>query len=143
MTMIPLLVHYSMFGLGRAGDLVWAASHNHRSDARLAAHAGHAGSQVARAGGNRRQGRRPQDRQGNIPLCRLGRAAALDRSGAIIKAISDQAEDRAIGAATLGADAVDPGHTIHPRPTPDGTVNIAAGIFKGITTGLMQPKKRS
>ena len=143
--MIPSFACRSMFGLRRAGDLVWAAGRNHHSDARSVVQAGSEMGQVTKEVGARAEGRRIGKE--TFPRAGSGRTLPLDRSEGIIKVTFDvtfdEADDRVIGAAIMGADAVDPGHAaVHPNPTPSGTVNAAAGMFEGTITDLMQPEKR-
>ncbi|MBB1492501.1 hypothetical protein H5395_13340 [Paracoccus sp. MC1854] len=104
--------------------------------------------------GGRRIGR------GVLPLAALGRSTSPGRSEGIARVIFDEADDRAIGASMVGpsagdliaaaaraigtgAHAVDPGCSIHPRPTPSETVNLVAGTTGDAAADLNLPKRRS
>jgi len=95
---------------------------------------------------------------GKFPWAASGRAIANGRDEGFTKLIFDHESHRLLGggivgthagdligelalAVEMGADAVDIGKTIHPRPTLGESMGMAAEVYEGVCTDLMPPKK--
>jgi dihydrolipoamide dehydrogenase len=96
--------------------------------------------------------------KGVFPWVASGRARSIDRSDGLTKLLFEEGTDRLIGAATagpnageligelalaieMGANAEDISLTVHPHPTLNETVMLAAEVFEGIITDLYAPRK--
>lgn len=97
--------------------------------------------------------------KGVFPWVASGRALGIHREEGMTKLIFDPKNKRILGAGIvgrnageligetvlaleMGADAEDIGLTIHPHPTLNETVGLAAEMAEGSITDLMPPKKR-
>jgi dihydrolipoamide dehydrogenase len=97
--------------------------------------------------------------KGVFPWVASGRALGIHREEGLTKLIFDPKSKRILGAGIvgrnageligetvlaleMGADAEDIGLTIHPHPTLNETVGLAAEMAEGSITDLMPPKKR-
>jgi dihydrolipoamide dehydrogenase len=97
--------------------------------------------------------------KGVFPWAASGRALGIHREEGLTKLIFDAKSKRLLGAGIvgrnageligetvlameMGADAEDIGLTIHPHPTLNETVCLAAEMAEGSITDLMPPKKR-
>ncbi|MCB1772321.1 MAG: dihydrolipoyl dehydrogenase [Gammaproteobacteria bacterium] len=97
--------------------------------------------------------------KGAFPWVASGRALGIHREEGMTKLIFDAKTKRILGAGIvgrnageligetvlaleMGADAEDIGLTIHPHPTLNETVGLAAEMAEGSITDLMPPKKR-
>jgi dihydrolipoamide dehydrogenase len=97
--------------------------------------------------------------KGVFPWVASGRALGIHREEGLTKLIFDAKTKRILGAGIvgrnageligetvlaleMGADAEDIGLTIHPHPTLNETVGLAAEMAEGSITDLMPPKKR-
>ncbi|HEY3859774.1 MAG TPA: NAD(P)/FAD-dependent oxidoreductase, partial [Gammaproteobacteria bacterium] len=96
--------------------------------------------------------------KGVFPWIASGRARSIDRTDGMTKLLFEEGTDRLIGAATvgvnageligelalaieMGANAEDIALTIHPHPTLNESVMLAAEVFEGTVTDLYAPKK--
>jgi dihydrolipoamide dehydrogenase len=96
--------------------------------------------------------------KGVFPWVASGRARSIDRTDGMTKLLFEEGTDRIIGAATvgvnageligelalaieMGANAEDIALTIHPHPTLNESVMLAAEVFEGTVTDLYAPKK--
>ncbi|HEU5398341.1 MAG TPA: dihydrolipoyl dehydrogenase [Gammaproteobacteria bacterium] len=96
--------------------------------------------------------------KGVFPWAASGRARSIDRTDGQTKLLFEEATGRLIGAAAtgvnageltgefalaieMGANAEDIGLTIHPHPTLNESVMLAAEVFEGTITDLYAPKK--
>jgi dihydrolipoamide dehydrogenase len=96
--------------------------------------------------------------KGVFPWVASGRARSIDRTDGMTKLLFEEGTDRLIGAATvgvnageligelalaieMGANAEDIALTIHPHPTLNESVMLAAEVFEGTVTDLYAPKK--
>ncbi len=96
--------------------------------------------------------------KGVFPWVASGRARSIDRTDGMTKLLFEEGTDRLIGAATvgvnageligelalaieMGANAEDIALTIHPHPTLNESVMLAAEVFEGTITDLYAPKK--
>ena len=94
-----------------------------------------------------------------FPWAASGRAIANGRDEGVTKLIIDPATHRILGggiagtnagdligeiclAIEMGAEAGDIAHTIHPHPTLGETVGMAAEVYEGTCTDLMQARKK-
>jgi dihydrolipoamide dehydrogenase len=97
--------------------------------------------------------------KGVFPWAASGRALGMHREEGLTKLVFDPASKRILGAGIvgrnageligetvlaleMGADAEDIGLTIHPHPTLNETVCLAAEMAEGSITDLMPPRKR-
>jgi dihydrolipoamide dehydrogenase len=97
--------------------------------------------------------------KGVFPWAASGRALGMHRDEGLTKLLFDPATKRILGAGIvgrnageligetvlaleMGADAEDIGLTIHPHPTLNETVCLAAEMAEGSITDLMPPRKR-
>ncbi len=95
-----------------------------------------------------------------FPWAASGRSLALGREEGFTKLLFDPVTRRLLGAGIVGpsagdliaeaglaiesgSDADDISLTIHPHPTLSETIGLAAEVFAGTITDLLQPKKRS
>ncbi|HEX4300408.1 MAG TPA: NAD(P)/FAD-dependent oxidoreductase, partial [Gammaproteobacteria bacterium] len=96
--------------------------------------------------------------KGVFPWVASGRARSIDRTDGMTKLLFEEGTDQLIGAATvgvnageligelalaieMGANAEDIALTIHPHPTLNESVMLAAEVFEGTITDLYAPKK--
>ncbi|HEV7164737.1 MAG TPA: dihydrolipoyl dehydrogenase [Gammaproteobacteria bacterium] len=96
--------------------------------------------------------------KGVFPWVASGRARSIDRTDGMTKLLFEEGTDRLIGAATvgvnageligelalaieMGANAEDIALTIHPHPTLNESVMLAAEVFEGTVTDLYAPKR--
>jgi len=96
---------------------------------------------------------------GKFPWAASGRAIGIGRTEGFTKLIFDEETDRIIGggivgpnageligevalAIEMGAEVADIGATIHPHPTLNESIAMAAEVFEGTITDLYIPKKR-
>jgi len=96
--------------------------------------------------------------KGVFPWAASGRARSIDRTDGQTKLLFEEGTGRLIGAAAtgvnageltgefalaieMGANAEDIGLTIHPHPTLNESVMLAAEVFEGTVTDLYAPKK--
>jgi len=96
---------------------------------------------------------------GKFPWAASGRAIGIGRTEGFTKLIFDEESDRIIGggivgpnageligevalAIEMGAEVADIGATIHPHPTLNESIAMAAEVFEGTITDLYIPKKR-
>jgi dihydrolipoamide dehydrogenase len=97
--------------------------------------------------------------KGVFPWAASGRALGIHREEGLTKLIFDPKSKRLLGAGIvgrsageligetvlaleMGADAEDIGLTIHPHPTLNETIGLAAEMAEGSITDLMPPRKR-
>ena len=93
-----------------------------------------------------------------FPWAASGRARSIDRTDGLTKLLFEEGTERLIGAATagvnageligelalaieMGANAEDIALTIHPHPTLNESVMLAAEVFEGTVTDMYAPKR--
>ncbi len=96
---------------------------------------------------------------GKFPWAASGRAIGIDRTEGFTKLLFDEETGRVVGggivgpnageligevalAIEMGAEAADIGATIHPHPTLNESVAMAAEVFEGTITDLYVPRKK-
>jgi dihydrolipoamide dehydrogenase len=94
-----------------------------------------------------------------FPWAASGRARSIDRTDGLTKLLFEEGTERLIGAATagvnageligelalaieMGANAEDIALTIHPHPTLNESVMLAAEVFEGTVTDMYAPRKK-
>ena len=154
----PMLAHKASHEGKVAAEV--AAGHKRFFDARVIPSVAYTDPEVAWVGltENRSQRQGHRIRQGRVSLGRQRPQPSIDRTDGLTKLLFEE-DGPLIGAATagvnageligelalaieMGANAEDIGLTIHPHPTLNETVMLAAEVFEGTITDLYLPKKK-
>jgi dihydrolipoamide dehydrogenase len=155
----PMLAHKASHEGHVAAEV--AAGHKRFYDARVIPSVAYTDPEVAWVGLTELEANAQGIRfgKGVFPWAASGRARSIDRSDGLTKLLFEEGTDRLIGAATagpnageligelalaieMGANAEDIALTIHPHPTLNESVMLAAEVFEGTITDLYAPKKR-
>jgi dihydrolipoamide dehydrogenase len=154
----PMLAHKASHEAHVAAEV--AAGHKRFFDARVIPSVAYTDPEVAWVGITETEAKEKGIAYGKgvFPWAASGRARSIDRTDGQTKLIFEEATGRLIGAATtgvnageligelslaieMGANAEDIGLTIHPHPTLNESVMLAAEVFEGTITDLYAPKK--
>ena len=154
----PMLAHKASHEAHVAAEV--AAGHKRFFDARVIPSVAYTDPEVAWVGLTEIEAKAQGIAYGKgvFPWAASGRARSIDRTDGMTKLIFEEGTDRLIGAATvgvnageligelslaieMGANAEDIGLTIHPHPTLNESVMLAAEVFEGTITDLYAPKK--
>ena len=154
----PMLAHKASHEGHIAAEV--AAGHKRFFDARVIPSVAYTDPEVAWVGLTELEANAQGIRYGKgvFPWVASGRARSIDRTDGMTKLLFEEGSDRLIGAATvgvnageligelalaieMGANAEDIALTIHPHPTLNESVMLAAEVFEGTVTDLYMPKK--
>ncbi len=154
----PMLAHKASHEGHIAAEV--AAGHKRFFDARVIPSVAYTDPEVAWVGLTELEANAQGIRYGKgvFPWVASGRARSIDRTDGMTKLLFEEGSDRLIGAATvgvnageligelalaieMGANAEDIALTIHPHPTLNESVMLAAEVFEGTVTDLYAPKR--
>ncbi|HSC48220.1 MAG TPA: dihydrolipoyl dehydrogenase [Gammaproteobacteria bacterium] len=154
----PMLAHKASHEAHVAAEV--AAGHKRFFDARVIPSVAYTDPEVAWVGLTELEAKAQGIAYGKgvFPWAASGRARSIDRTDGMTKLLFEEATGRLIGAAAtgvnageltgefalaieMGANAEDIGLTIHPHPTLNESVMLAAEVFEGTITDLYAPKK--
>ena len=154
----PMLAHKASHEAHVAAEV--AAGHKRFFDARVIPSVAYTDPEVAWVGMTETEAKEKGIAYGKgvFPWAASGRARSIDRTDGQTKLIFEKGTGRLIGAAAtgvnageltgefalaieMGANAEDIGLTIHPHPTLNESVMLAAEVFEGTITDLYAPKK--
>ena len=154
----PMLAHKASHEAHVAAEV--AAGHKRFFDARVIPSVAYTDPEVAWVGMTETEAKEKGIAYGKgvFPWAASGRARSIDRTDGQTKLLFEEATGRLIGAAAtgvnageltgefalaieMGANAEDIGLTIHPHPTLNESVMLAAEVFEGTITDLYAPKK--
>ncbi len=155
----PMLAHKASHEAHVAAEV--AAGHKRFFDARVIPSVAYTDPEVAWVGMTETEAKEKGIAYGKgvFPWAASGRARSIDRTDGQTKLLFEESTGRLIGAAAtgvnageltgefalaieMGANAEDIGLTIHPHPTLNESVMLAAEVFEGTITDLYAPKKR-
>ncbi|HEY1774278.1 MAG TPA: dihydrolipoyl dehydrogenase [Gammaproteobacteria bacterium] len=154
----PMLAHKASHEGHIAAEV--AAGHKRFFDARVIPSVAYTDPEVAWVGMTEIEAKEKGIAYGKavFPWAASGRARSIDRTDGLTKLLFEEGSHRLIGAATagvnageligelalaieMGANAEDIALTIHPHPTLNESVMLAAEVFEGTVTDLYAPKK--
>ena len=154
----PMLAHKASHEAHVAAEV--AAGHKRFFDARVIPSVAYTDPEVAWVGMTEIEAKEKGIAYGKgvFPWAASGRARSIDRTDGMTKLLFEEGTGRLIGAAAtgvnageltgefalaieMGANAEDIGLTIHPHPTLNESVMLAAEVFEGTITDLYAPKK--
>jgi len=154
----PMLAHKASHEAHVAAEV--AAGHKRFFDARVIPSVAYTDPEVTWVGMTETEAKEKGIAYGKgvFPWAASGRARSIDRTDGQTKLLFEESTGRLIGAAAtgvnageltgefalaieLGANAEDIGLTIHPHPTLNESVMLAAEVFEGTVTDLYMPKK--
>ena len=154
----PMLAHKASHEAHVAAEA--AAGHKRFFDARVIPSVAYTDPEVAWVGMTETEAKEKGIAYGKgvFPWAASGRARSIDRTDGQTKLLFEEGTGRLIGAAAtgvnageltgefalaieMGANAEDIGLTIHPHPTLNESVMLAAEVFEGTITDLYAPKK--
>jgi dihydrolipoamide dehydrogenase len=154
----PMLAHKASHEAHVAAEV--AAGHKRFFDARVIPSVAYTDPEVAWVGMTETEAKEKGIAYGKgvFPWAASGRARSIDRTDGQTKLLFEESTGRLIGAAAtgvnageltgefalaieMGANAEDIGLTIHPHPTLNESVMLAAEVFEGTITDLYAPKK--
>jgi len=154
----PMLAHKASHEAHVAAEV--AAGHKRFFDARVIPSVAYTDPEVAWVGLTEEEAKAQGIAYGKgvFPWAASGRARSIDRTDGMTKLLFEEGSGRLIGAAAtgvnageltgefalaieMGANAEDIGLTIHPHPTLNESVMLAAEVFEGTVTDLYAPKK--
>ncbi|MGE5625645.1 MAG: dihydrolipoyl dehydrogenase [Bacillota bacterium] len=154
----PMLAHKASHEAHVAAEV--AAGHKRFFDARVIPSVAYTDPEVAWVGLTELEAKAQGIAYGKgvFPWAASGRARSIDRTDGQTKLLFEEGTGRLIGAAAtgvnageltgefalaieMGANAEDIGLTIHPHPTLNESVMLAAEVFEGTITDLYAPKK--
>ena len=154
----PMLAHKASHEAHVAAEV--AAGHKRFFDARVIPSVAYTDPEVAWVGMTEIEAKEKGIAYGKgvFPWAASGRARSIDRTDGMTKLLFEENTGRLIGAAAtgvnageltgefalaieMGANAEDIGLTIHPHPTLNESVMLAAEVFEGTITDLYVPKK--
>jgi dihydrolipoamide dehydrogenase len=154
----PMLAHKASHEGHIAAEV--AAGHKRFFDARVIPSVAYTDPEVAWVGLTELEATAKGIKYGKaiFPWAASGRARSIDRTDGLTKLLFEGGTDRLIGAATagvnageligelalaieMGANAEDIALTIHPHPTLNESVMLAAELFEGTITDLYAPKR--
>ena len=155
----PMLAHKASHEAHVAAEV--AAGHKRFFDARVIPSVAYTDPEVAWVGMTETEAKEKGIAYGKgvFPWAASGRARSIDRTDGQTKLLFEEGSGRLIGAAAtgvnageltgefalaieMGANAEDIGLTIHPHPTLNESVMLAAEVFEGTITDLYAPKKK-
>ena len=154
----PMLAHKASHEGHIAAEV--AAGHKRFFDARVIPSVAYTDPEVAWVGLTELEANAKGVKYGKsvFPWVASGRARSIDRTDGLTKLLFEEGTERLIGAATtgvnageligelalaieMGANAEDIALTIHPHPTLNESVMLAAEVFEGTVTDLYAPKR--
>ena len=155
----PMLAHKASHEAHVAAEV--AAGHKRFFDARVIPSVAYTDPEVAWVGMTETEAKEKGIAYGKgvFPWAASGRARSIDRTDGQTKLLFEEGSGRLIGAAAtgvnageltgefalaieMGANAEDIGLTIHPHPTLNESVMLAAEVFEGTVTDLYAPKRK-